>query len=257
MTADLTPQQRLEAEKGAIDAMTDTTEQALASAVLRLKIAAMKGEKGAPSELTRANKALADYREQQSASGDRFRNLAEAARWIITQGYIVSERSVHNHSRSPGFPHRQKDGSYIKQQIEEYAVGAWDNPARKGQAGAENNPTDHKLGIQRETQRKLQLQNDEREGILILRSLAEQELSARLAFLKRDLYNLGPRAIDTLVENFCILVKGQGVDLDGVNLHSLVSDMEQLWDRNISAYLDSYARPRGFLPEPALKEESA
>jgi len=166
MTEAPTPQQRLEAEKIAIDAMTDTTEQALASAALRLKIGAMKGEKGAPAELSRANKALADYREQQSASGDRFRNLAEASRWIITQGYLVSDRSVHNHSRYPGFPHKQKDGSYIKKQVEDYAAVTWENPTI-GKPVSAGQSEDYKTGIQRETERKLKLKNDEEEGRLI------------------------------------------------------------------------------------------
>lgn len=165
MTEPLTSQQRLEAEKAAIDALTDTTEQAMASAALRLKIAAMKGEKGAPAELARANKALNDYREQQAASGDRFRNLAEVARWVVSSGYLVSERSIHNHARHPGFPHKQKDGSYIKRQVEEYAAATWENPT----LGKQNHgPTeDYKTGIQRETERKLQLKNDQDAGRLI------------------------------------------------------------------------------------------
>jgi hypothetical protein len=251
-----TPQQRLEAEKALIDSMTDTTEQALASAALRLKIAAMKGEKGAPAELTRANKALADHREQQAAGGDRFKNLAEASRWIVQQGYLVSERNVSNHSKFPGFPHKQKDGSFIKAQVEEYAARTWDNPT-VGKAVVVGQTDDFKTDIQRETARKLKMANDERNGTLVLRSQVEQELSSRLAFLKRDLYNLGPRAVDTLVEKFSILIKEQGVDLDGINLHALISDMEQLWDKNIAGYLDSYARPRGFLPALPQVEESA
>jgi hypothetical protein len=248
MTDSPTPQQRMEAEQTAIAALTDTTEQALATSAFRWKLAAMKGEKGATSELARATKELNAYREQQSSSGDRFRNIAEAARWIVSQGYLVSERSISNHSRYPGFPHKQKDGSYIKDQVADYAATAWENPTRQTQPGQDQDREDYKTGINRETERKLKLKNDQEEGRLIARSLVEQELSARLSFLKRDLYNLGPRAIDTLVEKFCILVKDQGVELDGVNLHSLISDMEQVWDKNISAYLDSYARPRGFLP---------
>jgi len=171
-----TPQQRMEAEKAAIDALTDTTEQALASAAFRLKIAAMKGEKGASVELSRATKALNEYRELQSVGGDRFKNLAEAARWIVTQGYLVSERSINNHAKYPGFPHKQKDGSYIKQQVDEYAEKTWDNPTIVKQVSV-GQSEDYSTGIKRETERKLKLKNDEEEGRLIR---VEEEIRRRV-----------------------------------------------------------------------------
>ncbi len=157
----------MEAEQTAIAALTDTTEQALATSAFRWKLAAMKGEKGATSELARATKELNAYREQQSSSGDRFRNIAEAARWIVSQGYLVSERSISNHSRYPGFPHKQKDGSYIKEQVADYAATAWENPTKQTQPGQDQDREDYKTGINRETERKLKLKNDQEEGRLI------------------------------------------------------------------------------------------
>jgi hypothetical protein len=78
----------------------------------------------------------------------------------------VSERSIHNHAKYPGFPHKQKDGSYIKQQVEDYARGVWENPTLGRQPSSSENE-DYSTGIKRETERKLKLKNDVEEGRLV------------------------------------------------------------------------------------------
>lgn len=238
-----TPQQRLEAERAAIDAMTDTAEQALALAVLRAKVALAKGEK---ADLLRAQSQLEQYRRQRDSV--RFKVIDSRQEpcvlsYLRELGYQAEKSKVCAEAKQGKL--LKRDGFYYGKDIEVYAR-TW---CRQNSTPAlpESPANGYKEEIARETARKLKMANDTREGELIERSLVEQELAARLAFLKRDLFNLGPRMVDRLCETFSVLAKEQGHDLDGFNLHGVISDLEQVWDKNMTAYLDSYARPRGFV----------
>jgi hypothetical protein len=248
-TPETTTQQRLDAEKIAIDAMTDTTEQALAYAVYRLKISAMNGDKGASSELTKASRELSAYcraRDDGDSGADEYFAKPSLALPYLQKGFIVNKSKFYKDISDGKVP--RKNGVFKAADLLYYARAAGLKPTTTPDAADEPSIANYREDVQRENARKLRLQNDEREGSLIQRSLVEQELSARLAFLKRDLFNLGPRAIDTMMEKFSMLAKEQGVDMDSFNLLSLTSDLEEFWDKNMSAYLDSYARPRDFLP---------
>lgn len=84
-------QDLLEKEKAAIGEMSDTTEAALASAVLRAKVDAFKGVTTAGKSLVDAEKALAEYRlNRGDTAGDWFKSIAEAERFLNDQGFDVS-----------------------------------------------------------------------------------------------------------------------------------------------------------------------
>lgn len=195
-----------------------------------------------------AKKALAAFASGQAEAGDSFRNIAELARWATTQGYLISERSIHNHARYPGFPHKQKDGSYLKSQVEAYAASAWENPSRPGTAPDTGDSAADKARLIREQADKLTLANEITRKNYIQRSLVEQEMSARASFLKRDLQNLGPRLVDRVIEEAAVLIRAAGVDLSGVNMHQLIPDLEQFYAREIGRHLNNYAEARGFIP---------
>lgn len=82
-----TIQQQLQAEKTAIEGMTDTTEASLAGACLQLKLAAMKGDAAAAGNLAKVQKSLDDYRSGRGMV-EWFRNSTKAAEWLIEQGYL-------------------------------------------------------------------------------------------------------------------------------------------------------------------------
>jgi hypothetical protein len=199
---------------------------------------------------TAAKKALEDFQTKKAGeeSGERFRNLEQAAAWVIGQGYIVSPRSVRNHADRPGFPKRQKDG-YLKSEIKTYADGAWENP-NKPLVDPGASSTAGRDELVAEQVRKLRLANEITEGNYILRSLVEQEFAARASFLKRDLFNLGPRFVDRMVEQLVTLLKELEIPLEGVNFSSIIPDLEQYWDKKIAEHLNEYAKSRGFIPAP-------
>lgn len=244
-------EQRLALERTEVEALTDTAEQALAQHALQCKVAAMKGEKGAATELTKALRELAAYRKNRDdaqasgGDGEYFGTAAQALPWL-QRGFVINKSKFYKDVADGKVP--RKNGVFKTDDLLFYARAAGLRQATTPDQ-PEDTFTSAKENVIRENIRKLKMANDEREGTLIARSLVEQELSARLAFLKRDLFNLGPRAIDSLMECFSILAREQGLDLDGINLLSLAPDLEAFWDKNMAAYLDSYARPRGFLPE--------
>lgn len=244
-------EQRLALERTQVEALTDTAEQALAQHALQCKVAAMKGEKGAATELTKALRELTAYRKNRDdaqtpgSDGEYFGTPAQALPWL-QRGFVINKSKFYKDVADGKVP--RKNGVFRAEDLLFYAraVGLRQTTTPDK---PEDTYTNAKEDVIRENIRKLKMANDEREGSLIARSLVEQELSARLAFLKRDLFNLGPRVVDTLMEHFSILAREQGLDLDSVNLLSLAPDLEAYWDKNMAAYLDSYARPRGFLPE--------
>jgi hypothetical protein len=114
-----------------------------------------------------AKKALEFYQSElaQAEEGDRFKNLEQAAAWIIAQGFIVSARTVRNHAEQPGFPRLQKDGTYLQKDIAAYAGATWENPSRPDLKDLDGDDTNEQ--IKKETLRKLQISNDQKVGSLV------------------------------------------------------------------------------------------
>jgi phage terminase Nu1 subunit (DNA packaging protein) len=251
-TPDPSIEQRLMAEQTEVNSIPDTTERALAQHVLHCQSAAMRGDRGASTELTKANKDLAAYRkardeaESSGSDGEYFATAAQALPYL-QKGFIVHKTKFYKDVADGKVP--RKNGIFKSDDLLYYARAAGLRPTTAPDETDKPSFSSFRDDLMREKARETKMKNDEREGTLIQRSLVEQELSARLAFLKRDLTNLGPRVIDTMMEKFSILTKEQGLDLDSFNLLSLVSDLEGYWNKNMASYLDSYARPRGFLPE--------
>lgn len=232
---------------------TDKHEKALQTALTNARKAMDKSATHANiRNYQTAKKALEDYLAKQTGemTGERFRNIEQASSWIIGQGYLVSPRTVRNHAEKiAGFPRKQKDGSYLKGEIEAYSVATWENP---GRPVVEVLPTvaAGREDLLAEQVRKLRLANDITEGNYILRSLVEQEFSARASYLKRDLFNLGPRFVDRMMDKLSTLLKECGVPVEEINIHALVPDMEAYWDLKVAEHLHEYSKARGFIPEP-------
>lgn len=149
-------------------------------------------------EWNAAKAALKKFHEEQEqgATAQRFKNIEQAAAWIISEGYIVSSRTIRNHAdRAPGFPRRQTDGSYLKSDLSCYAQSTWENPSKP----AEERSNDYQDDVKRETARKLKLDNDIKEGRYLFRSEEEQRDALVLYGLKTAVENWGPFIIEDLV----------------------------------------------------------
>lgn len=108
---------------------------------------------------------LLNAEKVDTSSAERFKNIEKAAAWVVSEGYIVSHRTVRNHNEMvAGFPKRQKDGSFLKGEIAAYAAKTWENPS---QPEAREPQDDTNEQIKKENLRKLQISNDQRLGSLV------------------------------------------------------------------------------------------
>lgn len=197
-----------------------------------------------------ARKALDAYLERQATaeSGERFKNIEQAAAWIAGAGYLVSVRTVRNHAERTGFPRKQKDGSYLKSEIEAYAATNWENPTRTASPGQENGG-DHKTRYLKEQADKLELANEITRKNYILRTDVEQRCAQAAAFLKKDLSNFGPRICDQMVSALADFLRAQGMDMENINLQAVFPDLLYDYDQKLDAWLDRYARSTRFTEE--------
>lgn len=223
-----------------IDAIIAQEEQVLKAAVAQALVAVNARRPGATADYQRAQKAFQAYQRRQAAEGDggRFSTFIEAARWVMSQGYLVKERSAHDHLKR-NIP-RQKDGSLLLSQVEAYARRTWENPARPIVDTEES--SDHRSRLIKEQADKLALANEITRGLYLLKSEVEQRSAARLAFLKQDLANFGPFLVDRLLEQVAAFLKANGIDIDSCSITSITPDLVADYDRHLERWLDRYAR---------------
>jgi len=236
------------ADKSAqIDAIIERQEEALKAAVLSSLKAMNKSATHANiKSYQAAKKALEDYQSKQAAdvTGERFRNIEQASSWIIAQGYLVSPRTVRNHAeKMQGFPRKQKDGSYLKSEIEAYAVATWENPCRPTTETPPASNVDHGSRLKKALADEREIKVAQLSGSLISRAEVEQQFSARAAFLKQDLANFGPFAVDRFIELMSAHLKASGVDLEGFAISAIVPDLVAEYDLKLEKWLDRYTRP--------------
>ena len=179
----------LTSEKQIIQAAVEKTSKAYQEAPTLANLREWNGAKAALEKLLKG--------EDEDSAAERFKNIEQAAGWIIGQGYIVSPRTIRNHAdRGAGFPRKQKDGSYLKSEISSYSLATWENPSQPKEQFASSDYTDD---VKRETARKLRLENDIKEGRYLLRSEEEQRDAQLLFGLKTTVGNWGPFIIQDLL----------------------------------------------------------
>jgi len=198
--------------------------------------------------VTSAKKALDTFQANlaQAESGETFKNIERAAAWVVGEGYLVSARTVRTHAdRAAGFPRKQRDGGYLKADIEAYASQAWENP-RKPTVVVPEDGGDHKTRYMKEQADKLQLSNEITRKNYILRSDVEQRCAAAASFLKKDLSNFGPKICDQLIDVLSDYLRGQGLDLEDINLQAVIPDLLDEYDKRLDRWLDRYAQSTRF-----------
>lgn len=183
-------------------------------------------------------------KKSEAETGERFRNLEQAAAWIAGAGYLVSARTVRNHADRAGFPKRQKDGAYLKGEVAAYAMANWENPSRPVEPNGGSTGSKEDLVI--EQVRKLRINNDVQEGLYVLKSEAEQRAAAAAAYLKNDLANFGPKAVDCFVELTVDFLRSAGIDTDTINLPTILPDLLEQYDRSLEGWMDRYAKAGSF-----------
>lgn len=184
--------------------------------------------------------------QSQSEAGETFKNIEQAAAWVAGAGYLTSARTVRNHAdKIAGFPRKQKDGSYLKSEIQAYANQAWENPSQPSVPG-EDGDTDHKKRYLKEQADKLSLSNDITRKNYILRSVVEQRCASAASFLKKDLSNYGPRICDRFIEVISDYLREKGFDLEDINMQAVIPDLLDDYDQKLDNWLDRYAQSTRF-----------
>ena len=244
-----TIQQQLAEEQAAINALTDTTEAALAGACLQLKVAALKGDKDASANLVKAQAALDGYRSRRDDDG-WFRSARDAGFWLAGQGYISNRGNVVTADVARKLVETLKKDptkGYSRRLVIQSADMKWGKP---GGRQDENRPplqeeidkAAQQARIAKETADKIALQNQVSRGELIRREDAEARWVQAAAFLKQDLINFGPKAVDLMLETISSYLRSSGIDLDGLNLASTSPDLLDVYDRSLEAWLDRYTK---------------
>jgi hypothetical protein len=163
--------------------------------------AAQRGGSGigaASTEMAKAQRALRAYQEQMAKdnSGGRFSTVLEAARWVMAHGFLVKERSACDHIKA-GVP-RQKDGTYLQAQVEEYAVRTWENPSRQMLEGGEED-SGHKARLLRANADLMELKVAEKKGALLDAAEEEARDAAILLGIRRHMEQGLPERIKAMV----------------------------------------------------------
>lgn len=226
-------------------AIIDQEEQILTEAVARnLQAYQESATVENQRNLQAAKKALDDFRKQQ-ITAETLKNLEDVARWVVTEGYIVSPRTVRNHSTRPGFPHMQKDGTWLKSEVEAYADANWENPSRRKQDTAPPVP-DARNRLQEAMADERELKNQKLRGELI--DAAEEEIrDARLwGAVRADIENRAPNVVNEMVERVLALDLPDSIKAE---ILALVPTLRTIYEDFIDEMFDRYAREGGIVVE--------
>jgi hypothetical protein len=192
-------------------------------------------------EMQGAKRALDDFQRRQRAEteGPRFRNLVEVARWLITEGYKVQERTVRNHQKAGFFP-AQPGGEYRQSDIEAYAKAHLDRPGytRQGPVTANN----YRDRLTEAMARDRELIVAQREGKLI--DAAEEE--ARDAKLWRavraDIETHAPGVINELVERVSAATLDLGLKQ---RIAAMIPELRAGYEDFLAEMFDRYSQQGG------------
>jgi hypothetical protein len=227
-------------------------EQILAEAVEKTGRAYQEAPTVANLREWNAARAAQDkyHREQEAAAtGHRFRNLAEVARWLIRQGYKVNERTVRNHHKAGLFP-VQAGGEFRQADIEAYAKNHLDRPGYEGEyspAGSAKDRLAEAMAEERE------LRNKKLKGELI--DAAEEEArDARLwRAVRADMENHAPGVINELVDRVMAAISDQrtayseqeGLEAAKQRITGLVPELRLSYEEFLAELFDRYAQQGG------------
>lgn len=179
-------------------------------------------------DLKAAQKQLADFQrdQEQQTSGGRFSTVLEAARWIMAEGYLVKERSAHDHIKN-NIP-RQKDGTYLQKHIDDYARRTWENP---GRLAAEPDNTDHKARLVKAMADEREIKVKQLQSNLIDASEEEQRDAAVLLGIRRHLEVHVPDRAKALVAAVSqLLTDDQRGELTARLPEIIENDLDQIAD---------------------------
>ena len=154
-------------------------------------------------------------------------SISEAHSWLIDSGYDITERSVLNHVRDGKLPAEKSRNNKVKAirliDLERYA---------KNHLQKISGTDDDRDQLRKEQIRKLQLENDAKEGKFLNREEEEQRDAAILAGFRRHLEASAPDRLQGIIAEILKLIDDGNIRAAIVARQPawLERDMDQLAD---------------------------
>lgn len=209
-------------------------------AILDAAIATAKANPTAAniSTVEKARKAVDDYNSAQAGdtAGEKFKTQA-AALLYLQRTYKIEKSKLSADVQSGKVP--RKDGTFSAKDLDYYA-----NAVRLDLKTSEPQQSSDGLSddIKRETARKLRIQNEEREGLLINR-LEEEARDAKLwAAVKSDIENHAPAIVHELINRLLPIIEDDDLR---ARVLALTHELRLVYEDAIADIFDRYAKIEG------------
>lgn len=217
-----------------------TTHATDLQAILDAAIATAKANPTAAniSTVEKARKAVDDYNSAQAGdtAGEKFKTQA-AALLYLQRTYKIEKSKLSADVQSGKVP--RKDGTFSAKDLDYYA-----NAVRLDLKTSEPQQNSDGLSddIKRETARKLRIQNEEREGLLINR-LEEEARDAKLwAAVKSDIENHAPAIVHELINRLLPIIEDDELR---ARVLALTHELRLVYEDAIADIFDRYAKIEG------------
>lgn len=220
--------------------MTPGNHETELQAILDAAIVAAKAQPTAANiaAVEKARKALDDYRADQAgdATGEKFKTQSSALQYL-QRSYKIEKSKLSKDVQDGKVP--RKDGTFSARDLDYYASACrLELKTSEPQQGT----GDLSDEIKRETARKLRIQNEEREGLLLNR-LEEEARDAKLwAAVKSDIENHAPAIVHELINRLLPIIEDD--DLRSRVL-SLAPELRLIYEDAIAEIFDRYAKIEG------------
>lgn len=209
-------------------------------AILDAAIATAKANPTAAniSTVEKARKAVDDYNSAQAGdpAGEKFKTQAAALQYL-QRTYKIEKSKISADVQSGKVP--RKDGTFSAKDLDYYA-----NAVRLDLKTSEPQQSSDGLSddIKRETARKLRIQNEEREGLLINR-LEEEARDAKLwAAVKSDIENHAPAIVHELINRLLPIIEDDELR---ARVLALTHELRLVYEDAIADIFDRYAKIEG------------
>lgn len=220
--------------------MASTNHATDLQAILDAAIATAKANPTAAniSTVEKARKAVDDYNAAQAGdpAGEKFKTQA-AALLYLQRTYKIEKSKLSADVQAGKVP--RKDGTFCAKDLDYYA-----NAVRLELKNSEPQQSSDGLSddIKRETARKLRIQNEEREGLLINR-LEEEARDAKLwSAIKSDIENHAPVIVHELINRLLPIIEDDELR---ARVLSLTHELRLIYEDAIADIFDRYAKIEG------------
>lgn len=220
--------------------MTTTNHQTELQAILDAATTAAKAAPTAAniSAVEKARKALDDYNSAQTSdpAGEKFKTQAAALQYL-QRTWKIEKSKLSKDVQDGKVP--RKDGMFNARDLDYYANACrLENKTSEPQQNSDGLSDD----IKRETARKLRIQNEEREGLLINKAEEEARDAKLWAAIKSDIENHAPAIVHELINRLLPIIEDDDLK---ARVLSLSHELRLTYEDTLADIFDRYAKIEG------------